>query len=67
MFRLRLLRALVIEGKRWLAGAELLADARCAASMIREGTARLACAGDLARLAHALPESDSWPRAGMTR
>ncbi|MBK7061343.1 MAG: hypothetical protein IPI03_02625 [Rubrivivax sp.] len=49
-FRVRLLHAAIIEGRRWVAGAELEADAATARRMIEAGSARLASDGDLARL-----------------
>lgn len=50
MFRVRLLRAVVIEGQRWLRGAELQADAAAARELISAGTAHLADDADLPRL-----------------
>jgi hypothetical protein len=55
MFRLRLLRSMLIEGRRWVPGAELEADAVAAAEMIRAGSACLVHDADLPRLIAALP------------
>jgi hypothetical protein len=55
MFRLRLLRIMLIEGRRWVPGAELQADAVAAAEMICAGSACLVHDADMPRLIAALP------------
>lgn len=41
MFRLKLLRTVIVGGRRWLPGAEIQADAQTARELIEAGTARL--------------------------
>lgn len=53
-FRLRLLRALSINGRRMLAGSELTADAATARQMIESGCARLTSDDQLPRLIEAI-------------
>lgn len=50
MFRLKLLRAVIVGGRRWLPGAEVQADAATARELIEAGTARLQDESDLVRL-----------------
>ncbi len=50
MFKLKLLRTVVVGGRRWLPGAEVQADAQTACDLVEAGTARLLDDADLARL-----------------
>lgn len=66
MFRIKLLRPVLIEGRRWLRGAQLEADAAGAAEMIRNGTAALVDDADLPRLVAALPTKAARGQAAGT-
>lgn len=50
MFRLKLLRTVIVGGRRWLPGAEIQADAQTARELIEAGTARLLDDADVVRL-----------------
>ena len=51
MFSLRLLRSIAVDGRRYLPGATLQADAVAAVDLVLAGTARLADDADLPVLA----------------
>jgi hypothetical protein len=63
MFRVKLLRSLVIEGRRWMPGAQLQADAAGAAELVLGGVAVLVDDADLPRLIEALPPQAPHRRA----
>lgn len=50
MFRLKLLRTVIVGGRRWLPGAEIQADAQTARELVEAGTARLLDDADITRL-----------------
>lgn len=50
MFQLKLLRTVVVGGRRWLPGAEIQVDARTARELVEAGTARLLDEADIVRL-----------------
>ena len=53
MFELRLLRSIAVQGRRYLPGATLQADAVAAVDLVLDGTARLADEADRPVLAEA--------------
>ena len=63
MFRLILLRALLVGTQRMVAGAELQADPQTARELIAAGRARLADPAELDRLVAAVQSGASEPAA----
>lgn len=66
MFRVKLLRSLLIEGRRWMPGAQLQADASAAAEMVLQGVAVLVDDADLPRLIEALPNGGRQSQGART-
>lgn len=68
-FRVRLLRALALDGRRHLAGAEVELAADDAAEAIRAGWARLVDPDDIGALAYAAKATDAgaWAQPVYTR